>query len=248
MRPRLGFLLAALLAPFAIAHATLVAGPERQIAPPAYGPAFGTQYPQALATDGTDVLSIWIDQQPGREGLYAAVVTAQGVTRPLPPRPIVRGYVYFANAVWVGDAYLLVWYDANREGIMAARLNRDGELVAEPVVIAPGQVTPMSMAWNGRHALVVVTRGDGLNAMVLDANGRIIRDDLRIGLHRASSAATVVASGDAFVAVTSSRRRVRVEWDGHGPWCNSMPMVSPSRMSASWRARRPPRRDARSAR
>lgn len=209
------------------AQAGLMPGPERPIAPPAYGPAFGTQYPQALATDGTDFLAVWLDQQPGREGLYAAVLTKEGVTRPLPPRPIVRGYVNFAHAIWVGDAYLVLWYDTGTSYAAAARVSRDGRVLSLPVVIASGFTHPRSVAWNGRHALVMLSRQEGPNALLLDAQARVVRDDLFIGSHDPSNETVVVAAGESFVAATILTRFVIIAGAG---WPHSR--VSLSRLSS----------------
>ena len=41
----------------ALLLATLI-GPERPASPPMYGPAFGTQYPYELVSDGTNFLSV----------------------------------------------------------------------------------------------------------------------------------------------------------------------------------------------
>ena len=83
----------------------VLVGPERPIAPPSFGPGYGTQYPYELVTDGTDFVNIW----SGYDGIYAAVVQEDGTPRTAAPRPLFRGFN--VRAAWAGDAYVLVWQD-----------------------------------------------------------------------------------------------------------------------------------------
>jgi hypothetical protein len=83
-------------------------------------------------------------------------------------------------------------------------------MLSQPVVVATGSAWPRSVAWNGRHVLVMLSRQEGPNALLLDAHARIVRADLFIGSHDPSNETVVVAAGESFVAVTITTRFVVV--------------------------------------
>ncbi|HYR29365.1 MAG TPA: hypothetical protein VEU30_12920 [Thermoanaerobaculia bacterium] len=196
-------LLAALLLAFPLL-AGPVLGPERPLSPVSFGPAFGTQYVQALATDGTDFLAVWSDQTPGRAGAYAAVVNErlepQHAT-PLPP--LARGAIYSVHAVWTGETYLVIWTDP-LQNTSVARVSRDGILLGTPEVFAAAQM-PMAVASNGAQALVVLAQGSDLTATLLDSRGRKTKDFIPIP-HRGSLTNISAGAADGgFVVVWSEQ-------------------------------------------
>ena len=181
-------------------QAALVAGPERPVSPPNYGIAYGRQYLQDLVSDGTDYLALWIDQTEGRQGLYAAVVDDRGATRPTPPRRLVNGYVFTVKAVWTGDAYLVAWADPYRNAIVAARVSRDGELLSEPFEIASKDVALLTLAWNGRTAMVLAYHTAAYEAITFTTTGAIIRTETLPAAHTESYRAAATAVGERFIA------------------------------------------------
>lgn len=184
-----------------------VFGTERPITPPAYGPAYGAQFIQTLASDGRDFLAVWTEDFPGQRGIYATVVSETMDVRSVPARAIVlREGIQIADAVWAGDAYLLSW--SQDQHTVVARLSREGVLEGTPVPIA-FQTGVRAMAWNGRHVLFVVARPDGTEAaMLVDPHGRVVRDDIVIPVRNDMHAVDVAAAGDVFVIAWSDAR-----WD-----------------------------------
>ncbi|HEX8410060.1 MAG TPA: hypothetical protein VF883_14455 [Thermoanaerobaculia bacterium] len=185
-------------------HAGVVAGPERPVSAPSFAAGSGINLLSALTTDGTDFLTVWSDDTPGRQGLYAAVVNEAGATRPFAPQPIFRGSGLMAHAVWTGNAYLVIVHGNSASTVM--RLDRDARVIAGP---APLEVQrPIgSLAWNGRVALATTSDPEtGTSAaLLLDADGRLLRSILLPGLSWSSA----VAAGEAFVVV-----RPRYEFEG----------------------------------
>lgn len=181
--------------------AALIAGPERLVSRAAYGPAYGSQQLNALATDGEDFLTIWTDYTPGREGIYAALLGNDGTTRPFPPRPLIRGEnAYTLRAVWTGASYLLIWTNAGV--MMTARVTRDGQLASQPTMLANG-VTLHEAVWNGQHTLVVLQRGAELRAMFLDADDNVMREESVIASLGPGYAVAAAAAGDSFLVFWS---------------------------------------------
>ncbi len=179
--------------------AAILPGPERLVTPPSFGVGYGQQYSSDLASDGTGFLALWIEQSPGRDGLYAAAIDERGSARPLPPRMIARGHIHEAHVVWAGDAYLVVWGDNDTRQLFAVRVSRDGEPIGEPAVIGEGLV-PVGLAWNGRNALAVVISDDFKKLVLSLAGDGTVERRTTLPIARGDgSAITVAAAGDTFV-------------------------------------------------
>lgn len=179
--------------------ATLL-GRERPLALPAYGPAFGTQYPHALASNGTEFLAVW----SGIDGVYAAVVDEHGATRPTPPHALFSAN--YVQAVWSGDAYVLFWYDYERNATMSVRLSRDAELISQPVVVTD-VATPVAIAALDRNILLLVSSNDTTTAVLLGPEGEVLRKGIVIPTAARPHAVSVVASGGGFVVATVENSR-----------------------------------------
>jgi hypothetical protein len=194
--------------------ATLV-GPERPVAAPSYGPAYGTQYPHTLVSDGTDFLAIWT----GTDGVYAAAVDESGAARPKPPHALFEGGS--VRAAWAGDAYVLVWSDGQRT--LTARMNREAQLISTPVVVADA-ASPMAIGALGNRTLVLVARYEDTTAVLLGPDGDVVRQDIALPTATRPYAASVVAAGGGFIVATvettyapvasSTVRATRISADG----------------------------------
>jgi hypothetical protein len=178
-------------------HAAITAGRELPLSSASVAGTYGD--PHAVATDGTDFLTLWADQMEGRQGVYATVVTETGATRPLAPRPLENGPSY-AQAVWTGDAYLVLL--SRYDSIAAVRLNRDAEVISDRTQLVSGPTQLSDLAWNGRRALALVTTPEGVRtAMLLDASGRITRSGIPIPSTIRAATLVAAAAGDAFIVV-----------------------------------------------
>ncbi len=176
----------------AVLLATLL-GPERPIAPPAFGPAYGTQYPHELATDGTDFLAVWT----GIDGVYAAALDEQGVARPTPPHPLFAGYN--VRVSWEGDAYVLAWSDGQRT--LLARMSRDAQLISAPMLIAE-DASPAAIASSGDRTLVIIAAPQNTTGILLGANGEVVQKDIALPTATRPYAVSVTATAGGFVVAT----------------------------------------------
>lgn len=205
------------------AHAALVGGPERAVAPLQYGAAGGLI--QSVATDGTDFLVVWINdgEAVGRDGLYAAAVSENGAARPLPPQPLaLSSTLTSAHAAWTGDGYLVAWGD--EEGVVRiAGLDKDAALVGQPSVISAEPSTLFGLAAGGRRGLALVRTARGMSGILLDATGSIVRAEIALPLNVSTRDATIAAASGGFVIVwaeehesppSAAARFVRVTTEG----------------------------------
>ena len=166
-------------------------GPERPIAPPSFGPGYGTQYPYELVTDGTDFVNIW----SGYDGIYAAVVQEDGTPRTAAPRPLFRGFN--VRAAWAGDAYVLVWQDG--PGVWSARLSRDAQMLSTPKQIGDNAGV-LALATQSGKTLVLLSRTDGTTATLLGSNGEVLRERIALSQPAAKAyCATAAATPHGFV-------------------------------------------------
>ena len=173
--------------------ATLL-GSERSVTPPAFGPAFGTQQPHALVSDGKDFLAVWT----GVDGLYATAVDERGNARPTPPRVLAREAVG-AQAAWNGDAYVLAWFDQQRQTMMIARLSRDADLLEPPSALDVSERRgPMALAASPSGTLLVVGTDDSVKAILVESNTEVALPTSK----RPYDASAVVAAG-GFVVITT---------------------------------------------
>jgi hypothetical protein len=209
------------------------------VTPPSFGVGYGQQYSSDLASDGTGFLALWIEQTPGRDGLYAGTIDGRGSARPLPPRAIARGQIHEAHVVWTGDAYLVVWGDNDTRQLFSGRVSRDGEPIGEPAVIGEG-LLPVGLAWNGRSALAVVRANDFKTSVLsLAGDGMVERSTtLPIGTAGVAISITVAAAGDTFVVtwietVSSSTTTApatvvkAMRFDGRGASLDAAPAALP---------------------
>lgn len=179
-------------------HAALGPGEETPVAPPSYGGIPGSQTTLTVATDGTDFLALWRDETPGRDGIYATVLSDNGATRPLAPVPLIRGAMG-VSVVWTGNSYLVA-LTRYLEPSLVLSLNRDGEVVSPPRALDLGSDLGITtMAWNGSRVLALARDESGTSAALLDAEGNVVRSGIQLpgGVHYAR----VEAAGDAFIVV-----------------------------------------------
>ncbi len=193
---RLAAVLLAVLATLSL-HAALGPGAEMPVTPASYGAISGSQQTLAVATDGTDFLALWRDDTPGRDGIYATVLSENGGTRPLAPVPIVRGGLIDISVVWTGHSYLVVLARYLEPGFVLS-LNRDGEIVSPLRALdLGGDLGITELAWNGSRVLALARDESGTTAALLDAEGNVVRSGIQLpgGIHDFR----VEAAGDAFL-------------------------------------------------
>lgn len=176
-----------------LAAAALV-GPERRIAPPSYGPAYGTQYPQALVSDGRDFLLVWV----GVGGVHATVIDESGSPRAT-TGPLFRGN--YVHAAWAGDAYVLAWYDEQRQTTLTARVSREGALLSQPAAVSDApSVFLRTMAASAEGTLFVVDIGGAGYAILAGST------NATIALPAATPLASALAVDGGFVVVTAETK------------------------------------------
>lgn len=183
----------------------VLVGPERPVAPPSFGPAYGTQYPHELVTDGTDFLNVW----SGIDGVYAAIVQEDGTPRTAAPRALFRGYN--VQAAWAGDAYVLVWQEGAK--VWTARLSRDARVLSTPVAIAE-DARAMAIATQAGKTFVVLARFNGTTGTVIGANGEVLRGSIDLSPAPRPAAkpycVTVAATSQGFVVAM-----IETKWQGN---------------------------------
>lgn len=162
------------------AHGAIHAGPERPVGTPVLRASFGYHFPLATATDGTRFLTVWWDDALGRDGLYAAI-QHEGRMTPAPPVLLTRSSgSIFAQAVWTGSAYLVLW--STTTGTRAVRLDADAQILDPPEVIpAPPGMWLGAMEWSSPYALAVFSDGTRSVAMLLDRLARVANPLIPLG-------------------------------------------------------------------
>jgi hypothetical protein len=116
-----------------------------RVATMAAGSTLGTHF-RSVATDGTDFLIAWVDQN--RLGL--AKVAGDGTLIPLPDPAMAAGD---ASIVWIGDVYAVFVNDGGT--IKVATVGRDGRVITRSVV-GLNTVSTFSTATNDDKTLVYI--------------------------------------------------------------------------------------------
>ncbi|HEV8432135.1 MAG TPA: hypothetical protein VGR95_01895 [Thermoanaerobaculia bacterium] len=188
-------------------------GPEVAASAPRYAGATGGQNMGSLACGGDSCVALWLETADyARQGLYSSVIGADGTVSPPSSNLLQAGSFNNASIVWTGDHYLATWVDGNSSTLYAAPIGADGRFAGEVQTISShalfGLPSARSLAWNGRHALVVFNTRTGLVAALLDANGVLIRM-LPLPILNASSY-VVSAAGQTFAIVWAETKSVTV--------------------------------------
>lgn len=191
------------------AAAVLVPGSEKAASPIAAAPTPGGDVPEAVATDGTDFLVVWSTSWGANlHGIFAAKVTESGAVSPMPALRLASGTTVTDPAVvWTGSSYLVLW-DAPTTGggLMAARLDRDANLIAAPFRITT-DFNLYALAWDGRRAMALSSDTTGLKVLMLGPEGNIVRET-RVPEVTITGEVGLVAAGGGFVAVWEKSQRV----------------------------------------
>jgi hypothetical protein len=192
-----------LLLVFALpAAAALVPGAEKPASVPVPAPTATGETPLAVASDGKDFLVLWSRELfLGEATLYAAKVTETGVVSPMPARRIGRGGAELASLAWTGDAYLAMW--TAEPYVMAARIDRDANLLDEPFVVSTGTVH--ALAWDGRRAVAIANDHLGMKVLVLGPTGHLVRENRVV--ERVAGDVRLVVAGGRFVLVWTANFR-----------------------------------------
>ena len=159
------------------AQASVTPGIEHPVSASSAGPSYGYQRTLSVATDGEEFLTLWLEQTPGREGVYATVMNESGALRPSIPSAIVRGLAN-ARAVWTGNEYLVVVSQAN--ATTALRLNRDGQVVSGPAPTGLPAGSIWDLAWNGSSAMAVVGTDQKTTVAFLDGMGYVTQEAIEL--------------------------------------------------------------------
>jgi hypothetical protein len=183
-------------------------GPEIAIAPPAYALAAGYQQAASVACNDQSCLALWSEGDLHRSGLYSSVIDADGTVHPAASNLLRSGFEGSSALVWTGDHYLAVWNDGATRTLVAAPLSREGLLTAplQNLTTFSQDLSPNSVAWNGRHGLVVFDAPNGVNAAIVDADGNLVRSFV-VSAHQPGvyAAAAVAAAGQTFAVLWTAR-------------------------------------------
>jgi len=164
-------------------HAAAGITPERLLQTPS--PAVPLKYFRnaALVSDGEDFLAVWSEGNSG--DIQVAAVTRDG-TVSLPRTIYTASTLGIVSACWTGSVYLVTWNGNNpQNGVYAATLGRDGSLLSGPKLIVGDSAFPLSVASNGRRALMLYEPYFPVSAMraaIFDTSGNVIAIDLPLAV------------------------------------------------------------------
>jgi len=187
--------------------AAILLGPEHPAAPPTYGIPAGNLQGAAVASDGNDYLVLWPDFDRGF--VSAARVSSSGELLSRPSFLVTKEAGGSINLFWLGDHYVAFWISNNLNvyDVRMARLDRNGALL-EPVRTVVTNVLFQSMAWNGRHFMLALARGDALELMLVSPDGDVVKRDIGIPVLPVSGAFKVIAAGDTFWVIHSTQTTI----------------------------------------
>ena len=194
------------IAAFAFAAAVQAAvtfGPERAISPIENTPPLGGQFPEGIASDGNGFLAVWHDEANGRDGIWAAPISASGEIHPESQILIQRGGGVSGTSpvAWNGEAYVVFWTEFPDYTLMMARLSRDGQVLEAPRKLLHHAI-PRQSASNGTNVLLAyqdVSETSKLRALVVDRGSNVVGDSLIAPL--ADMPVAAASDGDSFVVV-----------------------------------------------
>ena len=226
------WILLAVLTPLMVNAATF--GPEIPIAVPEYGLSVGEQVAASLACNDQSCLAVWFELSSGGSGLYSGVIDSDGTVHTATSNLLRTGNQGSSSLVWTGDHYLAVWNDGATRTLVAAPLSRDGLLTGpvQSLTTFPQDVSPNALAWDGHHALVVFNPpGGGLEGVILDANGNLVRTFVLPSSQQAAMY-SVAAAGQTFaVAWTGSSSAYIERFDDSGAPLDANPIALGSNVS-----------------
>ncbi|HUR81246.1 MAG TPA: hypothetical protein VM733_10795 [Thermoanaerobaculia bacterium] len=180
-------------------RAALLIGPEKPASASVPAPSTAAEQPLAVATDGKDFVVLWSVNQWGYESMSAAKVTETGEVSPMPAHRVTTGSVTLASMVWTGEAYLVLWTAGST--VMAARLDRDANVIDTPFAVASGTVH--ALAWDGRRAVAITNDYLGMKVLVLGPTGNVVRETRLLG-ERVIGDVSLLAVDGGFVEVWAS--------------------------------------------
>ncbi|HXH40214.1 MAG TPA: hypothetical protein VNN08_16410, partial [Thermoanaerobaculia bacterium] len=185
---------------------------ERPISEPVYGPAPGSRYGTAAASDGRDFLVAWVDGFRNRapsHRLYAARMNAAGdMIDPLGIRiPTITSETHDVNVVFTGDAYLVYWTESTptspKGALYGARVSRDGALLdSNPRLLAEHATVNVGGAASNGNRTVIVSNG---LMVVLDRNANVVDGPRTVSPASPPASASMVASNGRGFLVVSQR-------------------------------------------
>jgi len=221
------------------ALATLSPGPERKVSPTVYAPPAGEQRPGALASNGTDFLSVWTDLSIPRQGVYATRVTRDANVGVSNERLVRAGAARDVSVCFAGDGYIATWSDDASQSVYSAKLAVDGTVIGGPrVVVAPdvhdaftnaAGTYPRALACMSNGALLVAKIGPQPMAVMLDAAGNFVKNAGNLSIADGDPIATVTVGNTYFIANesrTNSRLGItRVKADGTITDASPVPII-----------------------
>jgi len=185
---------------------------ERPISEPAYGPAPGSRYGTAAASDGRDFLVAWVDGFRNRapsHRLYAARMNAAGnLLDPLGIHiPTITSETHDVNVVFLGDAYLVYWTESTstspKGALFGARISRDGVLLdSTPRLLFNNATVNVGGAASNGNRTVIVSGG---RMVVLDRNANVVDGPRLVSSGNPTASASMVASNGRGFLVVSQR-------------------------------------------
>jgi hypothetical protein len=201
------------------AFATLAPGPERKVSPAVYAPPAGEQRPGAVASNGTDFLSVWTDLSIPRQGVYATRVTRDANVGVSNQRLVRPGAARDVSVCFAGDGYLASWSDDASQSVFSAKLALDGNVIGGPrVVLAPdvhdaftnaAGTYPRALACMNNGAMLVAKIGAQPIVVLLDAAGNFVKNAGNLSITDGDPIVNVTAGNTYFIA-NESRTNSRV--------------------------------------
>jgi len=221
------------------AFATLSPGPERKVSPTVYAPPAGEQRPGALASDGTDFLSVWTDLSIPRQGVYATRVTRDANVSVANERLVRAGAARDVSVCFAGDGYLASWTDDTSQSVFTAKLALDGHVVGGPrVVVAPdvhdaftnaAGTYPRALACMSNGALLVAKVGAQPIAVLLDAAGNFVKNAGNLPIADGDPIVNVTVGSSYFIGSESRQNSrfgiTRVKADGTLTDASPVPII-----------------------
>ncbi|HEX2834068.1 MAG TPA: hypothetical protein VHW00_13735 [Thermoanaerobaculia bacterium] len=185
MRAPLRLLLLVVFFVLSVGNFLHAASPEFPIGDSTLVPAPFGRWQPAIATNGNELFAVWTDSRVPQNRIIGTRLDERG--KVLDPTGIPISGETFAPAfqpavVWNGSSWMVFWTSfiqgAQYQGIIAARIDRDGHLTAPPYMLVAGASGEgQYIASNGDLTVVTYAEVSGtkVHALVLDREGHLVR-------------------------------------------------------------------------
>jgi hypothetical protein len=159
------------------------------------------------ACSRTDCLTIWTDQRGSEPAIFAVRTTVSTISErsfalALPAN--VRPFAIASD----GTGYLLACFDdrTSTTGIAFAHVDAQNNVVVRPRATDASAIFSRTLLWAGDAYVLTFQRFDGVHAMIVDRDGRILRFDVLLAQ----------AAGNAIPLTVATADRITLLWPGAG--------------------------------